>query len=661
MNQAPVNGNGMNQDPIVVNGVFKSKGMFEHSLKRLKSVVDRLLLKYAYSQEFKYAKFTIGYVMKVPPGSVKAENYEGLFLLGIYIRVYSIDMVVKELDLTSDVIDSQIWDLLKIGVAGGIPQEVQTIAGGRRRSYINYITAIKLSIKEKKFFIVDDIKTILINSIHKPYAAGFVMLYRNAGYVKDSDWKPPKNFVVQIAAAITAYARIYMYQFTSRDNCYYTDIDSAILGKPLLEELVSSTVLGLLKLECFVKAGIFLAPKCYKLVIEDDKKVIKHKGPTKNYVNADWFQSQYEKPSTTQNISIESNFRIDWHTLNIAKKVTQLSLRLQMGNKRDPVYDENDLWIDTVPKEVLDLAGEDTSVLKIDLQMIEDELDNKNKELAIKFFNTILRRMAHYNPFDNLQSPGNNSSSNASSKKKRGLARDSKPLPNGKKKKIDVNSWGQPNQANSETNTYTSDIGFQVRMHLPIIYESFKHVPNDRIALVVKGLEVNFYKNVTISLTLPGLIKKKKLKMLGEGDVKASSAPEFVPRDDWVKFVDYCNSEKFLAKSKKNKENRAKLIAPCTLGRTSMSITLHKLKFGKERNGGTRGMGAGMSISLVEKVGHIVNENEELRSNNNELKFATERLRKYFDALTKYVGNIPVISLTDNFPSQQATSSSQRE
>ncbi|KAF6163010.1 hypothetical protein GIB67_021159, partial [Kingdonia uniflora] len=234
---------------------------------------------------------------------------------------------------------------------------------------------------------------------------------------------------------------------------------------------------------------------------------------------------------------------------------------------------------------------------------------------------------------------GNNSLSNASSKKKRG----SKPLPNEKKKKIGVNLWGQPNQANPETNTYSSDIGFHVCTHLLIIYESFKDVPNDLIALAVKGLE---------------------------------------------------------AKSKKNKENRAKLIALYTLGRTSMPITRHKLdkesgitddeigrvevyiiahskknktiqchdvitklqntmqkdaksiqtghndaiaqKFGKKRKGGTRGMGAGMSISLVEKVGHIVNENEELRSNNDELKFATEKLRNNLDALTKYVGNIPV-------------------
>ncbi|KAF6146622.1 hypothetical protein GIB67_008908 [Kingdonia uniflora] len=115
--------------------------------------------------------------------------------------------------------------------------------------------------------------------------------------------------------------------------------------------------------------------------------------------------------------------------------------------------------------------------------------------------NTIVRHIAHHNPFDNLQSSGddsntvdtgNNSSSNASSKRKGGLTQGNNP-----------------------------------------------------------------------------------------GDVKASPTPEFVSREDWVKFVDYCNSEKFLAKSKRNKENWAKLIALCTLGRSSMPIT--RYKFAKER------------------------------------------------------------------------------
>ncbi|KAF6149740.1 hypothetical protein GIB67_017473 [Kingdonia uniflora] len=245
-------------------------------------------------------------------------------------------------------------------------------------------------------------------------------------------------------------------------------------------------------------------------------------------------------------------------------------------------------------------------------------------------------------------------------------------------------------------NTYSLDIGFQVRMHLPIIYESFKDVHNDRIVLVVKGLEECYDISHVAWFDLKEKIRDawKRYKyhlnttlIVGNNprEVKASPAPEFVQgrigrsllitairRSFWYMFMLY-------AKSKRNKENRAKLIAPSTLGRTSRPITRHKLaeergvtdekisrvevyipahtkkdktihcpdviKFGKERKGGTQGMGAGMSISLVEKVGHIVNENEELRSTNNKLKFATEKLRKDLDALTKYVGNIPVSSV----------------
>ncbi|KAF6166925.1 hypothetical protein GIB67_020154 [Kingdonia uniflora] len=172
--------------------------------------IMQLLIKYVYNQEFKYAKFTIGYIMKVPPGDVpyiigsttslngnsignahpnmtiydqilnflkvKAVNYDGLFLSAVFIRMYSINMVVKELVLSSDEIDSQIWDLLSSGLSGGIPQEVLTIARGRKRSYKTYITAIKPLIKGIKSFIVADLETILVNSIHKPYAAGCLVV-----------------------------------------------------------------------------------------------------------------------------------------------------------------------------------------------------------------------------------------------------------------------------------------------------------------------------------------------------------------------------------------------------------------------------------------------------------------------------------------------------
>lgn len=75
----------------------------------------------------------------------------------------------------------------------------------------------------------------------------------------------PRNAAVQMSAAITAYSRIYMYPFTSRDDCYYTDPDSVVLSNPLPEEEVDSNVIGKLKLECMVKDAIFNAPKSYYL------------------------------------------------------------------------------------------------------------------------------------------------------------------------------------------------------------------------------------------------------------------------------------------------------------------------------------------------------------------------------------------------------------
>ncbi|KAF6165385.1 hypothetical protein GIB67_018829 [Kingdonia uniflora] len=119
---------------------------------------------------------------------VKAENYDGLFLSVVFIRMYSIDMVVKELVLSSDEIDSQIWDLLSSGLSGGIPQEVLTIARGRKRSYKTYITAIKPSIKDRKSFIVADLETILINSIYKPYVASYLVVEQGIeiGALQDS-------------------------------------------------------------------------------------------------------------------------------------------------------------------------------------------------------------------------------------------------------------------------------------------------------------------------------------------------------------------------------------------------------------------------------------------------------------------------------------------
>ena len=181
----------------------------------------------------------------------------------------------------------------------------------------------------------------------------------------DTEWDPPRMSAVQLSAAITACARIHMYPYISRDDCYYTDTDSVVLGSPLPDEAISSTEMGKFKLEHLVKRGIFLAPKSYMLDIEDDRHIIKHKGPAKDLVTSEWFQRQLADLSLMEQISTSANFRIDWKELKIVKKDLLINLGLQQSTKRDNVYDDNNVWIDTRPREVIDLGSKDATTIYI--------------------------------------------------------------------------------------------------------------------------------------------------------------------------------------------------------------------------------------------------------------------------------------------------------
>lgn len=211
---------------------------------------------------------------------------------------------------------------------------------------------------------------------------------------KGSDyWNPPKNSAVQLAAAITASARIYMYPYISREDCYYTDTDSVVLGQPLPKELISSSVLGKFKLEDRIMKGYFLAPKAYFYTAIDGTNVLKYKGPAKSLVYPEWFESQYADPSRTEMVPVTANFRIDWHTLNINKKDTLVKLGIKLGTKRIPVY-HSDVWVDTDPIYINDLSSIDhigkkiIQFLKNDLIQLQNEknilsqkLDHKEREI----------------------------------------------------------------------------------------------------------------------------------------------------------------------------------------------------------------------------------------------------------------------------------------
>jgi hypothetical protein len=202
----------------------------------------------------------------------------------------------------------------------------------------------------------------------------------NKVHVDDSNWNPPKISAVQLAAAITACSRIHMYPYISRPDCYYTDTDSAILGSPLPDD----EILGKLKKENFVNKGFFLAPKSYALETDAGDNIIKHKGSAKNLVNFEWFESQYADLSRTKQIPVESKFDIDWGTLNIGKKESQVNLGIQVGTKREPVYDDNNVWVDTLPKHVIDLGNQDDYIQILKLKKENAQLSEVIQSLSAK-------------------------------------------------------------------------------------------------------------------------------------------------------------------------------------------------------------------------------------------------------------------------------------
>ncbi|KAK9741136.1 hypothetical protein RND81_03G084400 [Saponaria officinalis] len=169
-------------------------------------------------------------------------------------------------------------------------------------------------------------------------------------------WEAPKNAAVQIAAAITAYARIHMHQYVSRDDCYYTDTDSVVLGKPLPDDLISSTVLGKFKLEDILTQGRFLAPKAYLYWEEDGSNVKKFKGPTKDLVTPEWFDKELDDPYRKEKVQGYFPINTDFRTLSILSKDKVFTLGIKVGSKRKIVFDEHDDWVDTSPREIIDIS-----------------------------------------------------------------------------------------------------------------------------------------------------------------------------------------------------------------------------------------------------------------------------------------------------------------
>lgn len=149
------------------------------------------------------------------------------------------------------------------------------------------------------------------------------------------------NINIAVASAITAYSRIHMTQFKNNPNynLFYTDTDSIYIDKPLENELIGKE-LGLMKLEAIIKKGIFLAPKVYGYITDNNKQIIKVKGLSKNNIlTLNDLKDLLIKDSKLE-LNQEKWFRsIEDSNVTIKDQVYSLKVT---GNKRLLVYCEAD-------------------------------------------------------------------------------------------------------------------------------------------------------------------------------------------------------------------------------------------------------------------------------------------------------------------------------
>jgi hypothetical protein len=160
---------------------------------------------------------------------------------------------------------------------------------------LNFIAKILLNSLYGRFGMDDNF--VSINIIHKDFYTDFENKYFDSiiktteiddyilveyQRIQIESENSIHNTNIAVAAAITAYARIHMTQFKNNPEIilYYTDTDSIYVDEDskINPNLIDNRILGKLKLEYTCKKAIFLSPKVYCLLTEDDKIIYKVKG-----------------------------------------------------------------------------------------------------------------------------------------------------------------------------------------------------------------------------------------------------------------------------------------------------------------------------------------------------------------------------------------------
>jgi hypothetical protein len=132
---------------------------------------------------------------------------------------------------------------------------------------------------------------------------------------------------VQIAASISAYAKIFINEFKNmKDNeCIYSDTDSAVLTHKLPDHFVGNEI-GKMKLEHTIKDGVSARKKLYALINDKDDLIIKASGADKKKITF----KDIIKISKGQDVeTYRKSFRTSWNKLNVSIELVKIQLKGQ--------------------------------------------------------------------------------------------------------------------------------------------------------------------------------------------------------------------------------------------------------------------------------------------------------------------------------------------
>ena len=181
-------------------------------------------------------------------------------------------------------------------------------------------------------------------------------IFKILGSSKDRETQQRENTSVVISAAITAYARIHMckiksYILSRGGNIYYSDTDSIVTDIKLGENMVDSSKLGKLKLEHFVKKGIFISNKTYCLIDDNYNFINNAKGIKSSYLSFSDYEALNNQSVFT---AVKGQSKRDWvkGEVKIFDK-ENITINADSFTKREKILDNNNnKWVDTKPNVI---------------------------------------------------------------------------------------------------------------------------------------------------------------------------------------------------------------------------------------------------------------------------------------------------------------------